>query len=103
MRLVRYGPAGREKPGVLDRTGAVRDLSAQAGDIGPAVLSSEGLARLRALDPERLPRVERVERFGVPIAGSRKFIAIGLNFADHCAEANLPVPKEPVVSLKAIS
>ena len=102
MKLCRYGPAGQEKPGVVDADGAVRDLSAHVADIGPAELSDEGLARLAALDPASLPKME-VKRYGVPFTGSRKFIAIGLNFADHAAESNLPIPEEPVVFTKAIS
>jgi 2,4-diketo-3-deoxy-L-fuconate hydrolase len=103
MKLLRYGPAGQEKPGLVDADGAVRDLSGHVADIGPAELSPEGLARLAAIDPASLPKVEHVERYGVPFAGTRKFIAIGLNFADHAAESNLPLPAEPIVFMKAIS
>jgi 2,4-didehydro-3-deoxy-L-rhamnonate hydrolase len=103
MKLLRYGPAGQEKPGLLDRDGRIRDLSGQVADIGGQVLSPEGLARLAALDPASLPLVEGSPRYGVPVAGVRKFIAIGLNYADHAAEAGLPLPGEPVVFMKAIS
>jgi 2-keto-4-pentenoate hydratase/2-oxohepta-3-ene-1,7-dioic acid hydratase in catechol pathway len=103
MKLLRYGPAGQEKPGLLDADGAIRDLSGHVADIGPAELSPEGLARLAAIDPASLPKVEGPVRYGVPFAGSRKFIAIGLNFADHAAESNLPIPTEPVVFTKAIT
>jgi 2,4-diketo-3-deoxy-L-fuconate hydrolase len=103
MKLLRYGPAGQEKPGLLDADGAIRDLSGHVADIGPAELSPEGLARLAAIDPASLPKVEGPVRCGVPFAGSRKFIAIGLNFADHAAESNLPIPTEPVVFTKAIT
>jgi 2,4-didehydro-3-deoxy-L-rhamnonate hydrolase len=102
MKLCRYGPAGQEKPGVVDAEGVVRDLSAHVADIGPAELSDEGLARLAAIDPASLPKVE-ASRYGVPFAGSRKFIAIGLNYVDHAHESNLPIPEEPVVFTKAIS
>jgi 2-keto-4-pentenoate hydratase/2-oxohepta-3-ene-1,7-dioic acid hydratase in catechol pathway len=103
MKLLRYGPAGQEKPGLLDDGGAVRDLSGQVADITPDLLWGEGLARLQAIEPASLPRVDGSPRFGTPVNGSRKFIAIGLNFADHAAESNLPEPSEPVVFMKAIS
>ncbi|MGC1302527.1 MAG: fumarylacetoacetate hydrolase family protein [Caulobacteraceae bacterium] len=103
MKLLRYGPVGQEKPGLLDADGVIRDLSGHVADIGAGALSPEGLARIAALDPAALPKVEGQPRYGVPVAGSRKFIAIGLNFADHAAEANLPLPTEPVVFMKAIT
>jgi 2-keto-4-pentenoate hydratase/2-oxohepta-3-ene-1,7-dioic acid hydratase in catechol pathway len=103
MKLLRYGPAGREKPGLLDASGQVRDLSGHVNDIGPAELQPEGLARLASLDVERLPVVAAPGRLGVPFTGTRKFIAVGLNFADHAAESNLPIPEEPVVFMKAVS
>jgi len=103
MKLLRYGPRGQEKPGLVDAHGVVRDLSGHVADIGPAELSPEGLARLSAIDPASLPPVHEVVRYGVPFAGSRKFIAIGLNYADHAAESNLPLPTEPVVFMKAIT
>ena len=103
MKLLRYGPKGQEKPGLLDDDGRVRDLSGHVADITPDLIHGEGLARLKAVDPASLPLVQGDPRYGVPVNGSRKFIAIGLNFADHAAESNLPIPDEPVVFMKAIS
>ncbi len=103
MKLLRYGPKGAEKPGLLDAEGRIRDLSGIVADITPDLLSSEGLAKLAAIDTGSLTVVEGEQRYGVPVNGSRKFIAIGLNFADHAAESNLPIPEEPVVFMKAIS
>ena len=103
MKLLRYGPKGQEKPGLLDADGRIRDLSGVVADITPAQLWGEGLEALKAVDPTTLPLVEGELRYGVPVNGSRKFIAIGLNFADHAAESNLPIPSEPVVFTKAIS
>lgn len=103
MKLLRYGPKGQEKPGMLDDQGQVRDLSGYVSDITPAEISAEGLAKLAAIDIASLPIAEGEHRYGVPLNGSRKFIAIGLNFADHAAESNLPIPSEPVVFTKAIS
>jgi 2-keto-4-pentenoate hydratase/2-oxohepta-3-ene-1,7-dioic acid hydratase in catechol pathway len=103
MKLLRYGPRGQEKPGLLDREGRIRDLSPHVADIGPAELSPEGLARLAAVDPETLSVVEGAPRHGPPVAGTRKFLAIGLNYADHAAESNMPIPPEPVVFTKAVS
>lgn len=101
MKLLRYGPAGREKPGMLDDLGQVRDLSGHVGDIADEVLSPQGLARLRALDPQALPLVtgtpQQDLRLGPCVGLVRKFIAIGLNYADHAAESGMPVPDEPVV------
>ncbi|GJE02462.1 fumarylacetoacetate hydrolase family protein [Methylobacterium isbiliense] len=103
MKLLRYGPAGRERPGLLDAEGRIRDLSAHLPDLGPDALAPERLAALARLDPSSLPLVEGTPRLGVPVAGVGKFIAIGLNYADHAAESNLPIPTEPVVFTKAIS
>ena len=103
MKLLRYGPKGQEKPGTLDAEGRIRDLSGVVADITPDQLWGEGLAALKAIDPETLPRVEGAPRYGVPVNGVRKFVAIGLNFADHAAESNLPIPAEPVVFTKAVS
>ena len=103
MKLLRYGPTGHEKPGTLDAEGRIRDLSGVVADITPDELWGEGLAALKAIDPETLPLVEGQPRYGVPVNGVRKFIAIGLNFADHAAESNLPIPAEPVVFTKAVS
>ena len=103
MKLCRYGPPGAEKPGLIDPEGAIRDLSGVVADIDAAAISPERLARLAALDASAMPRVDGSPRYGVPVAGSRKFIAIGLNYADHAAESNLPIPDEPVVFNKWIS
>jgi 2,4-didehydro-3-deoxy-L-rhamnonate hydrolase len=103
MKLLRYGPVGREKPGLLDSAGVIRDLSGRIPDLTPEQLAPAKLAALAALDPKSLPAVDGKPRTGVPVVGSRKFIAIGLNYADHAAEANLPLPPEPVIFTKAIS
>ena len=103
MKLLRYGPPGQEKPALLDAEGRLRDLSAVVPDIGPAQLGDAALARLRRLKTDKLPLVRGTPRIGCPVAGIGKFIAIGLNYADHAAESGLPVPKEPVVFTKAIS
>ena len=103
MKLLRYGPKGAEKPGLLDTSGTVRDLSGHVRDIGPAELSVSGLANLAKIDPASLPAVRGPVRYGVPFSGTRKFIAIGLNYADHAAETNAPIPKEPIIFTKAIS
>ena len=103
MKLCRFGPAGREKPGLIDADGRIRDLSGTIGDIDPTTIAPAGLARLAALYPASLPLVEGAPRYGVPVAGTRKFIAIGLNYADHAAESNLPIPSEPVVFNKWVS
>jgi len=103
MKLLRYGPVGREKPGLLDSAGVIRDLSGRIPDLTPEQLAPAKLSALAALDPKSLPAVEGKPRLGVPVTGSRKFIAIGLNYADHAAEANLPLPPEPVIFTKAIS
>ena len=103
MKLVRYGKAGEEKPGLIDPNGQLRDLSAVIQDLGPEQLDDASLAKLRQLTPDELPLVEGSPRLGSAVAGSRKFIAIGLNFADHAAESGLPVPAEPIVFMKATS
>jgi 2-keto-4-pentenoate hydratase/2-oxohepta-3-ene-1,7-dioic acid hydratase in catechol pathway len=94
---------GLEKAGVLDEQGRIRDLSAMIGDLGPQHLSPPELAKIRALGVERLPLVSGSPRLGTPYRGVGKFIAIGLNYSDHAAEAGLPVPTEPVIFTKAIS
>ncbi|MFV3126033.1 fumarylacetoacetate hydrolase family protein [Niveispirillum sp. KHB5.9] len=103
MKLLRYGPKGQEKPGLLDADGIIRDLSAHINDITPDVLTPAGLAQIAAIDVASLPAVEGSPRYGVPVNGVRKFIAVGLNFADHAAESNLPIPAEPVLFTKAVS
>jgi 2,4-didehydro-3-deoxy-L-rhamnonate hydrolase len=101
MKLLRYGPAGYEKPGLLDRDGNIRDLSGAISQIDSLSLAPRELARLRKIDPASLPRVSGRPRLGVPYVGIGKFVAIGLNFSDHAAESNMPVPAEPIVFLKA--
>jgi 2-keto-4-pentenoate hydratase/2-oxohepta-3-ene-1,7-dioic acid hydratase in catechol pathway len=103
MKLVRYGRPGKEKPGLIDRSGVLRDLSSVIPDIEPDLLSPRALARLGKLKIEQLPAVRGNPRFGVPIAGVSKFIAIGLNYSDHAAEAGMPLPTEPVIFMKAVS
>ena len=103
MKLVRYGQPGKEKPGLIDAAGALRDLSAVLPDIGPAQLSPQVLAKLAKLKTDKLPLVRGKPRMGCPVAHVPKFIAIGLNYADHAAEANMPIPKEPIVFMKATS
>ncbi|MBT9246215.1 fumarylacetoacetate hydrolase family protein (plasmid) [Gemmobacter fulvus] len=103
MKLLRYGPAGAERPGLLDADGILRDLSGVVPDIGGDTLSDAGLARLRELDPAQLPAVPGQPRIGPCVAGVGKFICIGLNYADHAAETGKSVPPEPVIFLKATS
>ena len=103
MKLLRHGARGATKPAMLDADGHVRDLSAVLPDIDAAALAPHALQRLRALDVAALPRVESPGALALPWAGMGKFIAIGLNYADHAAESGLAVPKEPVVFSKAIS
>jgi len=103
MKLIRYGEAGKEKPGILDSAGAIRDLSGVVGDIDGSAISPDGLAKIRAIDPNSLPKVSGNPRLGAPVGNIGKFVAIGLNYADHAKEANLPIPKEPVVFMKANS
>jgi 2,4-diketo-3-deoxy-L-fuconate hydrolase len=103
MKLLRYGPRGAEKPGLLANDGSTRDLSAHIDEIGPTELSPAGLARLAAIDPLSLPRVEGTPRYGLPFAGTRQFVAIGMNFADHAAESGSPPPVEPIIFTKAVS
>ena len=103
MKLVRYGQPGKEKPGLIDAAGKLRDLSGVVSDIGPDQLSDKALAKLAKLKTDKLPLVKGKPRMGCPVANVRKFIAIGLNYADHAAESNLPVPKEPIVFMKATS
>jgi len=103
MKLLRYGAKGAEKPGMLDASGQVRDLSAVVPDIAAAMLTPAGLAPLRGLDPASLPLVERPGRLAPPWSGMGKFVCIGLNYADHAAESGLPVPAEPVIFMKPTS
>ena len=103
MKLVRYGNPGKEKPGLIDAEGCLRDLSQHLQDIGPAQLSDAALAKLRKIKTASLPLVKGSPRMGCPVTGTPKFIAIGLNYADHAVEAGLPIPKEPIVFMKATS
>jgi 2-keto-4-pentenoate hydratase/2-oxohepta-3-ene-1,7-dioic acid hydratase in catechol pathway len=100
MKLLRHGPKGQEKPAILDAQGQVRDLSPLIGDLTPRHLTPAGLAALRAIDLQSLPVVPQ-QRLGVPWTDLRLFVAIGLNYADHAAESNLPIPKEPIVFMKS--
>ncbi|GAB7546781.1 fumarylacetoacetate hydrolase family protein [Cupriavidus sp. CuC1] len=102
MKLVRVGKPGAERPGLIDAEGRVRDLSGVLDGLGPRELSAEALARLAKLDPATLPVVQ-AERYGVPWTGIGKIVAIGLNYADHAAEAGMALPAEPIVFLKANS
>ena len=103
MKLCRYGAPGAEKPGLIDAEGRIRDLSGHVADIGPDTIGKDGLAKLAAIDPASLPLVEGEVRYGVPVGGVGKFVAIGLNYADHAAESNLPIPGEPVVFNKWVN
>ncbi len=99
MKLCRYGPAGREKPGLVDAEGKLRDLSRKVKDIDPAALAS--LADLKKLDVRRLPLVPGRPRLGPCIAGVGKFLAIGLNYVDHAKETGSPIPENPIVFFKS--
>ncbi len=103
MKLLRHGPRGSEKPGMLDASGTVRDLTGIVPDVAGAVLSDAGLAAIRAVDPSTLPAVPAGTRLGACVAGTGKFICIGLNYADHAAESGMAVPPEPVIFMKATS
>ncbi|MGH6948156.1 MAG: fumarylacetoacetate hydrolase family protein [Kiloniellales bacterium] len=103
MKLLRYGDKGAERPGLLDAAGRIRALSGEIGDLGGAALAPDRLRQLAALAPESLPLVESEPRLGPCVGNVGKFICIGLNYADHAAEAGMPIPDEPVVFLKATS
>jgi 2-keto-4-pentenoate hydratase/2-oxohepta-3-ene-1,7-dioic acid hydratase in catechol pathway len=103
MKLLRHGPAGAEKPGLLHSDGTIRDLTGKVADIGGAALSDAGLAALRAIDAGTLPIVAPGTRLGPCVAGTGKFICIGLNYADHAAESGMKVPPEPIIFMKATS
>ena len=103
MKLVRYGKPGKEKPGLIDSDGRLRDLSSVIADLGPEQLGDAALARLRRLKSGKLALVKGAPRFASPVSGTPKFIAIGLNYADHAAEAGLSLPTEPVIFMKANS
>ena len=103
MKLVRYGRPGKEKPGMLDEEGRLRDLSGVVADIDPSLLSDKALRKLAKVDYKTLPLVRGNPRLGVPLTGVRKFIGIGLNYADHAAETGAPIPKEPIIFMKAVT
>ncbi|HUN48729.1 MAG TPA: fumarylacetoacetate hydrolase family protein [Stellaceae bacterium] len=103
MKLLRYGPPGQEKPGILDRDGRIRDLSGAVSDIGPETLAPAALDKLRKLDPASLPAVAGTPRIGSCVGRISKLVCVGLNYVDHAKEANQPLPKEPILFLKAVS
>ena len=103
MKLLRHGPSGTEKPGLMHADGTVRDLSGHVSDIGGAALSDAGIAALRAIDAGKLPIIPATTRLGPCVAGTGKFICIGLNYADHAAESGMAVPPEPIIFMKATS
>jgi 5-carboxymethyl-2-hydroxymuconate isomerase len=101
MKLVRYGAIGQEKPGLIDKSGQLRDLSGQLKDFAGDAFSPASLAKIAALDPAKLPAVDGKPRIGSPVGGQPKFIAIGLNYTDHANEVGMPIPAEPIVFIKA--
>ncbi|WAP70606.1 fumarylacetoacetate hydrolase family protein [Jiella pelagia] len=103
MKLVRYGPLGQEKPGMIDADGKLRDLSGHVADIAGDTLSQKGLAALKAIDPASLPTVEGSPRYGAPVGGVSKILCIGLNYSDHAAETGAEPPTEPIIFTKQIN
>jgi 2-keto-4-pentenoate hydratase/2-oxohepta-3-ene-1,7-dioic acid hydratase in catechol pathway len=103
MKLLRYGPPGQEKPGLLDDAGVIRDLSGVVGDLAGDVLRRASMDRLHALDISTLPRVEGTPRIGPCVGGVGKLVCIGLNYSDHAAEAGMAIPSEPIIFMKATS
>ena len=103
MKLLRYGPIGAEKPALVDGNGTIRDLAGHLSDLSGAALDPAALAKLAAIDPASLPEVAASERLGACVAGTGKFICIGLNYSDHAAESGMAVPPEPVIFMKATS
>jgi 2,4-didehydro-3-deoxy-L-rhamnonate hydrolase len=103
MKLVRYGTVGKEKPGLIDNAGGLRDLSSVISDIDAQALGSEGLARLAKIDPQQLPQVQGEPRYGTPVAHVGKMICVGMNYAEHAAETGAAVPQMPVIFMKATS
>ncbi|GBD48456.1 fumarylacetoacetate hydrolase family protein [Methylopila sp. Yamaguchi] len=101
MKLVRFGPAGAEKPGIIDKDGAIRDLSGIVPDIAGEALTAAGLNRIRAVDPASLPLAPAGARLGPCVGGVRHFVAVGLNYVDHAHETGLPIPEEPILFNKA--
>lgn len=103
MKLLRYGPVGAEKPGALDYEGRARDLSLLVQDFTPEWMAADKIQALSAIDLERLPLIPEGTRLGTPVAGTRQFVAIGLNYRKHAQESGLEIPKEPVVFTKALT
>jgi len=103
LKLVRYGKAGKEKPGMIDSDGKLRDLSKVVDDITAEHLTKKNLNKLKKVKASKLPLVKGKPRYGVPFTGTRQFIAIGLNYADHAAETGAAIPKEPIVFTKAVT
>jgi 2-keto-4-pentenoate hydratase/2-oxohepta-3-ene-1,7-dioic acid hydratase in catechol pathway len=103
MKLLRYGPAGSEKPGLLDMDGAIRDLSGHVADINGETLAPASLDKLRKIDPASLPKVDGNPRLGPCVGSISKLICVGLNYEDHARETNSPIPKEPILFGKAIT
>ena len=103
MKLVRYGPLGQEKPGIVDADGKLRDLSGHVADIAGDALSQKGLAALKAIDPASLPLVDGSPRYGAPVGGVSKILCIGLNYSDHAAETGAEPPTEPIIFTKQIN
>jgi 2-keto-4-pentenoate hydratase/2-oxohepta-3-ene-1,7-dioic acid hydratase in catechol pathway len=103
MKLLRFGPKGREKPGILDAGGTIRDLSGIVDDLAPATIAAGAIAKVRKVKPEKLPAVRKGVRIGPCISTTGNFIAIGINYADHAAESGSPVPREPILFNKAPS
>jgi 2,4-diketo-3-deoxy-L-fuconate hydrolase len=103
MKLLRFGEPGREKPGVLHADGGIRDLSGVVSDLGGDALLPESIAKLQTLDLNSLPRVNGTPRLGACVNGVGKFVCVGLNYSDHAAESNMPVPAEPIIFMKATS
>ena len=101
MKLVRYGPAGKEKPGIIDKNGKLRSLSKIVPDITPETIAAGAIAKIKKAKIEKLPVVPGKPRLGSPVGKVRNFPAIGLNYADHAAEAGMPIPKEPIIFSKA--
>ncbi len=103
MKLLRFGPSGQEKPGMIDADGAIRDLSGHLSDLDGSALSDESLARLRGIDPASLPLADPDSRIGPCVADIGKYMCIGLNYSDHAAESGLPIPEHPILFMKANS
>ena len=103
MKLVRFGPTGAEKPGLLDAAGQLRDLSGHIADITGATLDDASIAKLRALDPTSLPLVTNGQRIGPCVGNIGKFLCIGLNYSDHAAETGAKIPEHPILFFKANS